>query len=56
MGNRHINSSYNPYGLSVHVSGNPESHLSLTIIRTVFVSNSGGAYIFVQTAFIAPIV
>ena len=33
VGNRHINSSYNPYGLSVHVSGNPESHLSLTIIE-----------------------
>ncbi|XP_065915104.1 uncharacterized protein [Dysidea avara] len=60
VGNRHNNSSYNTYGLWLFVKaiaiGNPESHLSLTISRTVFVSNSGGASISVQTAFVAPIV
>ena len=56
VGNRQISSSYSLYGLYVKVSGNPESHLNLTISRTVFVSNSGGAYILVQTAFVAPIV
>ena len=53
MGNRHINSSYNPNGLSVKVLGNSESLLSLTISRTVFVSNSGGAYILIQTRGVA---
>ena len=57
MGNRHISSSYNLYGLLVKaIAIGTESHLSLTISRTVFVSNSGRAYIFVQTAFVAPIV
>ena len=57
MGNRHISSSYNLYGLLVKaIAIGTESHLSLTISRTVFVSNSGGAHIFVQTAFVAPIV
>ena len=55
--NKYIgNSSYNTFALFVKVIGNPESHLSLAINQTVFLSNSGGAYVLVQTAFVVSIV
>jgi len=58
VGNRHINSSYTSYGLFVKVIGNPESHahLTLSISQTVFVSNSAGANIYIQTYSVASIV
>jgi len=56
VGNRHVKSSYTSYGLFVKVMGNPKSYFSLIVSRTVFLSNSLGANIFVQASFIAPIV
>ncbi|XP_065919072.1 uncharacterized protein [Dysidea avara] len=46
--------NYSSYGLFVFVL--PESYPSLTINRTRFLSNSGGAYIYVLTSFVGPIV
>jgi len=47
-------SNYSSYGLSIFVI--PESYCSLTINRTVFLSNSGGAHIYISTSSLAPIV
>ena len=46
--------NYSSYGLFVFLF--PESYPSLTINRTRFLSNSGGAYIYVLTSFVGPIV
>ena len=56
VGNRHAKSSFTSSGLFVKVIGNPESHFSLIISRTAFLSNSLGANVFVQASSIALIV
>jgi len=47
---------YNTFGLFVQVKGNAETHLNLTIRKSAFLSNSGGAYVLIETAFVAPII
>jgi len=56
VGNKHLgNSSYNTYGLYVKVKRKSETHFNLTIKNSTFRSNSGGAYVFIETGLVGPI-
>ena len=56
-GNGYFSNSYvKSYGLFVEATDNSVLYFSLTINKTKFLSNSGGAYVYIDVSILAPII